>query len=54
MVIRYFKKYIFYKKENPIADHPNYRDTVIMNSPNLEKLDDIPVNHFETQKPAYE
>ena len=47
MVIRYIVEKNF-NLENPIADHPNYRDTVIMNSPNLEKLDDIPVNHFET------
>lgn len=33
-----------YLLENPIAEHPNYKIEVINNSPNLEKLDDIPIS----------
>ncbi|CAD8124875.1 unnamed protein product [Paramecium sonneborni] len=35
---------VLWLQENPIADHPNYRDAVISNSLTLEKLDDIVIS----------
>ncbi|CAD8119806.1 unnamed protein product [Paramecium sonneborni] len=35
---------VLWLQENPIADHPNYRDAVISNSQTLEKLDDVIIN----------
>ncbi|CAD8105072.1 unnamed protein product [Paramecium primaurelia] len=35
---------VLWLQENPIADHPNYRDAVICNSQTLEKLDDVVIN----------
>ncbi|CAK64615.1 unnamed protein product (macronuclear) [Paramecium tetraurelia] len=35
---------VLWLQENPIADHPNYRDAVICNSQTLEKLDDVVIS----------
>ncbi|CAD8211819.1 unnamed protein product [Paramecium octaurelia] len=35
---------VLWLQENPIADHPNYRDAVICNSSTLEKLDDVVIS----------
>ncbi|CAK68440.1 unnamed protein product (macronuclear) [Paramecium tetraurelia] len=35
---------VLWLQENPIADHPNYREAVICNSSTLEKLDDVVIS----------